>query len=90
MLYHGLRVMPYSLCSMVAVMKAVAECPDGNEWRFDPSGRITLTVCFRVLTAIAISEAENASETSIRPQELLPCMPPIFSPSMAMAGAYCR
>ena len=89
MLYHGLRC-PYSLWSIVAVMKTVAVCPEGNELRVEPSGRITRNEYFSELTAAAISPTENASETSMRPQELRPLTPKAFMPSITAAGAYCR
>ena len=34
---------PYSLLNMVAVINAVAVCPEGKEWRLEPSGRSTLS-----------------------------------------------
>ena len=70
--------------------KAVAVCPDGNDLLFDPSGRGIRQVYFRELTAPAISATEKASDTNIRPHELRPRTPPIFSPSINAAGAYCR
>ena len=87
MLYQGLRC-PYSLCNMVAVMKAVAVCPEGKEFRAEPSGRFTRQVYLSELTAMAINPVENASETSIRPQELRLWTPQAFSASIAPAGAY--
>ena len=48
-------------------MKAVAVCPEGKELRVEPSGRITLQEYLSELTAVAISAAEKASETSMRP-----------------------
>ena len=89
MLYHGLRC-PYSLCSIVAVIKAVAVWPEGNELRVEPSGRITRKEYFSELTAAAISPAEKASETSMRPHELRLSMPQTFIPTSRAAGAYCR
>ena len=85
---HGL-LCPYSLLSMVAVINAVAVCPEGNECRFEPSGRSTFVVCFKVFTVASISSAEKASETSSLPHELRLCTPEAFRPSMATAGAYC-
>ena len=88
MLYHGLR-WPYSLWSIVAVMKTVAVWPEGKELRDEPSGRITRHEYLSELTAMAISPAEKASETSMRPQELRPRTPQAFRASIAPAGAYC-
>ena len=75
---------------MVALMKATAVCPEGNEFCLDPSGRVTFVVYFRVLTAVATKAAEKASETSMRPQELRPSTPAAFSPNMAAAGTRVR
>ena len=87
MLYHGLR-WPYSLWSIVAVMKAVAVCPEGKELRDEPSGRITRQEYFNELTPTAIRPAEKASETSMRPHELRPLTPKAFMPTITPAGAY--
>ena len=75
---------------MVAVMKAVAVCPEGKEWLFEPSGRVTWVVCLSVLTTLPINKAENASDASMRPHELRLSTPPIFIPSITAAGRYCR
>ena len=88
MLYQGLR-WPYSLWSIVAVMKAVAVCPEGKELRVEPSGRMTRHEYLSELTAMAISPAEKASETSMRPHELRLWTPQAFMATMAPAGAYC-
>ena len=85
---HGL-LCPYSLVSMVAVMKAVAVWPDGNEWLSAPSGRITLVVCFSPFTTPPMMAAEKASDTSMRPHELRPFTPAVFSPSSTAAGTSC-
>jgi len=53
-------------------MKAVAVCPEGKELRDDPSGRITRQEYLSELTPMAMSPAEKASETSMRPHELRP------------------
>jgi hypothetical protein len=55
---------------MVADMKAVAVCPDGNEFRWLPSGLRRLMEYLTALTAVAIVATENASETIILPHEL--------------------
>ena len=75
---------------MVAVMNAVAVWPEGKERSFEPSGRITWVVCFKVFTTLPIKRAEKASETIILPHELRPFTPATFIPSMTAAGAYCR
>jgi len=87
MLYHGLR-WPYYLWSIVAAMKAVAVCPEGKELRDDPSGRITRQEYLSELTPMAMSPAEKASETSMRPHELRPLTPQAFRATIAPAGAY--
>ena len=87
MLYRGLR-WPYSLWSIVAAMKAVAVCPEGKELRDDPSGRITRQEYLSELTPMAMSPAEKASETSMRPHELRPLTPQAFRATIAPAGAY--
>ena len=71
-------------------MKAVAVWPEGKELRDDPSGRITRQEYLSELTAMAINPAEKASEVSMRPQELRPCTPKAFMPSITAAGAYCK
>ena len=81
---------PYSLLNIVAVMKAVAVCPDGKELRPERSGRISLTEYFSPLTREAIMAAENASDTSILPHELRLLIPAAFIPTITAAGAYCR
>lgn len=48
-------------------MNAVAVCPEGKEWLFDPSGRITWVVFFNVLITLPINSTEKASDASIRP-----------------------
>lgn len=78
------------MCSIVAVMKAVAVCPEGNELRDDPSGRITRQEYLSELTAMAISPTEKASDVSIRPHELRLRTPAAFMPTITAAGAYCR
>ena len=89
-LYHGLLVRPYSLCSIVAAIKAVAVCPEGNELLPEPSGRGWFTVYLRPLTINAINPAENASETNILPHELRLSTPATFNPNISAMGAYCR
>ena len=89
MLNQGLR-RPYSLCRIVAAMKAVAACPDGKELRVDPSGRSTCTVYFNVLTVAAISPAAKAFETIMRPHELRLRTPQAFIPQVSARGPYCR
>ena len=69
-LNHGL-LHPYSSCSMAASMKAVAVWPEGKELRELPSGRIRATEYLIPFTAAAITATENASETAIRPHEVL-------------------
>ncbi len=86
---HGL-LCPYSFVSIVAVINAVAVCPEGKEWLLEPSGRTICVVLFNVLTTDAIATAENASDTSILFQELRPFTPAAFSPNIKAAGAYCR
>ena len=54
MLYRGLTVRPYSLWRMVAATKAVAVCPDGNEFRVLLSGRIWLAVYLMLFTEAAM------------------------------------
>lgn len=76
--------------SIVAIMKAVAVWPEGKELRVDPSGRITRQEYLSELTAMAITPAEKASETSIRPHELRLSTPQAFNPTIATAGMYCR
>lgn len=39
---------------------------------------------------MAITPAEKASETSIRPHELRLSTPQAFNPTIATAGMYCR
>ena len=85
---HGL-LCPYSLLSMVAVINAVAVCPEGKECLFEPSGRSTLVVRFNVFTTLPIRMAEKASETIILPHELRLCTLATFIPSIIAAGAYC-
>ena len=65
---------------MVAAIKAVAVCPEGNELLPDPSGRGCLTEYFNVLTKPAINAAEKTLETNMRPQELRPGTPASFKP----------
>ena len=89
MLSHG-SFHPYSLCSIVAVRKAVAVWPDGKELRRLPSGRIRAMEYFIPFTVPAIIAAEKASLTNIRPHSLLPSYPLIFRPSITPAGAYWR
>ncbi len=79
-LYNGLRVRPYSRCMMVAAMKAVAVCPEGNELFFEPSGRSRLIVYFMLLTVAAMIVAEKAFDTIIRGHELRLSTPPSFIP----------
>ncbi|WP_337439553.1 hypothetical protein [Alistipes sp.] len=75
--------------SIVAAMKAVAVCPEGKELRVEPSGRITLQEYLSELTAVAISAAEKASETSMRPHKLRLRTPKAFIPNMVAMGRYC-
>ena len=89
MLIHGL-ICPYSLCSIVAHINAVAVCPDGKERLFEPSGRFSFTVCFSVFTTLAIKAIEKASDTAILPHELRPSTPRAFIPSITAAGEYWR
>ena len=56
---------------MVANMKLVAVCPLGNELYEVPSGLGLQTVYFIPLTAAVIMAAENASDTNMRPHELV-------------------
>lgn len=69
-------------------LKAVAVCPEGKELRDDPSGRITRQEYLSELTPMAMSPAEKASETSMRPHELRPLTPQAFRATIAPAGAY--
>ena len=88
MLNHWL-LQPYSLCSIAAVMNAVAVCPDGNEFLAEPSGLGLLTEYFSPLTSPAMIAPEKASETSILPHEVRPSYPAAFSPTRTTAGTYC-
>lgn len=88
-LNHGL-LHPYSLCIMVATIKAVAVCPEGKELFELPSGRGLRTVYFMPFTRPAMIAAENASDTSMRPHWVRLSYPDTFIPTIAMAGAYCR
>ena len=81
----GLRC-PYSLCSMVAVMKAVAVCPEGKEFRAEPSGRFTRQVYLSELTAMAIKPCGECVRDEHPAQELRLWTPQAFSASIAPAG----
>ena len=65
---------------IVAAMKAVAVCPEGNELFFEPSGRSRLIVYFMLLTVAAMIVAEKAFDTIIRGHELRFSTPPSFIP----------
>ena len=82
--------MPYSLWNMVAAMNAVAVCPDGKELWLPELGRCDLAVYLIPFTRVAMIATEKASAVIMRPHELRLFTPPIFSPSIRTAGAYCR
>lgn len=88
MLYHGLS-MPYSLCRIVAHIKAVAVCPEGNELFDELSGRISLVVYFKVLTKPAIKAAEKTLLTVSSFHELRLSTPANFMPHVVTNGTYC-
>ncbi len=78
------------MVSIVAVIKAVAVCPEGNDRVLEPSGRRTCTLSFSPLVTAAITATEKASDTSILPHEERPRTPAAFSPTITTAGEYCR
>ena len=86
MLNQGL-LQPYSLWSMVAVMKDVAVCPEGNEC-FPPFGLSLLTIYLIPLTVTVMIPTEKASDTSIPPHFVRLSYPAAFIPSITAAGAY--
>ena len=55
---------------MVAVIKAVAVCPDGKLWRLLPSGRVTWVLRLRPSTVRPIVPTVNMSLSIMRPHEL--------------------
>ena len=87
-LTHG-EMCPYSLDSIVAVIKAVAVCPEGKLCLLLPSGRVTLVVYLSPCTTPVIKVMVIASLIIILPHEDLLGTPAAFKPSMTAAGAIC-
>ena len=85
----GLRVSPYSLCSIDALTKAVAVWPDGHELRVLPSGRISCAVYLMELTKPAMMAYDMAVEARNRHVSLRPSTPAKLSPAASTAGANC-
>lgn len=81
---------PYSLVSIVAVIKAVAVWPEGNERRLEPSGRSTCSPSLIPLVTAAMMATEKASDTSMRPHDDRLRTPAAFRPTITTAGEYCR
>ena len=85
---HGLR-WPYSLLSMVAVMKAVAVWPEGKEWLSLPSGRSTLDVSLMLSTTLPMMAAESAPDAIMRLHELRLSTPAVLRPIITRPGRNC-
>uniref|UniRef100_UPI00402622CD hypothetical protein n=1 Tax=Phocaeicola coprophilus TaxID=387090 RepID=UPI00402622CD len=74
---------------MVAHIKAVAVCPEGNELFEELSGRVSFVVYFSALTKPAMRAAEKTLLTVSSFHELRPSSPASFSPQVAASGTYC-
>ena len=80
---------PNSFCTRVAVMNAVAVCPDGKALLAEASGRGRHMVYFIPLTSPAVIAEAKAAEVIMLPQVERPCTPQAFISTSAAPGEYC-
>ena len=85
---HGERVLPYSLCSIVAATNDVAVCPETYERWSVPSGRYEFVPFLMPSALTAIMALDRIAAVRRRGVAERPSYPAIFIPAMSAYGAY--